>query len=307
MGDQVNGINNPALATRGMDNAYTSMVQLSDMAGDSIFDGMTLGGLDSAITMPPSLLEGNLFNGLGGFYGPTQRDIKLRNSMTSEDWALYQAQQNERMSDFQLGRQVRQAHNTSTAQFRVSSADNDITKKIGDLQDVIHENEQDEVLEQYQKIMQSVYTKYRNSGYSATNDEVRTETERLYYQATIDPTTGKGKRLFEDIKENGSSSFVKGLKEGFGCGLGYLMGDEHSAADNIAIIKGRGKASKSESASRWTGRILSGALSTGAVIGTAALCGAALVPALIIGGGVTVAGMAIAGLFGGSKKEHEEE
>lgn len=257
MVDQIRGINN-ASTQRGMDNMYTSAVQFSDLAGDSIFGEMS--GFDA----PMGAYSGGFDSGFGGFggfgggfgggfYGPTEADMKLRNSMTTEQWTAHQMKQQAELENTSLRLDAERAQQESSARFKAAAPDNNISRKLGLLNHSINNNDQDKISKLYEELTEAVVTKFHATHYEASEDEIKAEVEKLYKEQT-------GNILIEDIKEKGSSSFVKGLKEGFGCGLGYLMGDEHSAEDNISKITGE-EPSKAETISRWTGRIISGTAS----------------------------------------------
>lgn len=224
----------------GLTRAYSNYVGLTDSI--SSFDS-DLGS--SCLGLNGSIMGGGFGNyGCMGYYGPGP---EVR---TQEDYLRWQ----EKMENFQIEKQIRQKEKVEYAEFKTTSSKDAITREIGNLQRQIAENEQDKVVATYGKITEAIRQKFKESGHRNVDEgQVKAYAEKLYYEAT-------GTKISEDIKAHGDSSFVKGLKDGAFFGLGSLLNDKTSSAENIAALSDE-SVSKSDEVGLWTGRIVAGGAS----------------------------------------------
>lgn len=200
--------------------AYMSQAGISDMTDDSLMGLNSLtGNYNLGLGMPS-------FGGLGcfGMYGPGS---EVRD-MTMPQYLKY----TEDMESEQLKKQVRQKHLYEATNFSASAQENDISRQVSILNRKIKDNEQDSIFKEYKRLTDAVKEKFAEAGYTDIPDEqIKTEAERLYAEKT-------GKSLTNDLMNNGDSSFVYGLKQGAGFGLGSLFTNKNSAAKNLSLITG---------------------------------------------------------------------
>jgi len=182
--------------------------------------------------------------GMGMGYGPGSEYLKYQ----------------EKMENYQIDKQVRQQKRLANAEFSATAADDAVTRQIGILQRKIKNNEQDTVLTEYTKLVNSVKIKLKEGGYinaQTSDSEIKARAEKMYFEAT-------GKSVTQDLTDNGDSGFVHGLKMGLGCGLGSLLTNKKDYQDNIAAITGEAKNSTTNT---WTtiGAFISGGLTAALV------------------------------------------
>lgn len=216
--------------------AYANCVGLSE--GISSLDM----GLDSSCFGANNFMTGGGFGyGFGG-YGPGSEC----QNMTQKQYMRYQ----ENLENEQIDMQVRRDKKLKSAGFDIAANENALSRQIGFLQDNIKENEQDKVSVGYTELMKTARTKLIEDGCNNPKEEqVKSYAEELYYKAT-------GVRLIDDIRNNGDSSFVKGMKDG-AFGLGFLLNDKTSSAANISNVTGE-NVSKADGFGYWTGRVATG-------------------------------------------------
>lgn len=209
---------------------------IGPICNDSVFGGGMMGGF-------PGM--GGGFGGgmMGGFPGMGYPGMGGAN-MTLEQ---YLAQQ-EKMQDFQIDSQVRYQKKMNGAQFEVQADDDAVTRQIGILQGQIKANNQDQVMDQYNKLVQSIQAKLQNSGFlpSGISKEksravVQAHAEKLYFLQT-------GKSIADELREHGNGSFVHGMKKI----LSFGFSNNRTAEENIADISGT-KLDKSETAKKFLG------------------------------------------------------
>lgn len=200
--------------------AYASQAGITDMTDDSLMGLNSLtGGYGLGLGCPS-------FGGLGyyGMYGPGS---EVR-EMTMPQYLKYQ----EDMENEGMKKQVRQKHLYEATNFSASAQENDITRQVSILNRKIKDNEQDSIFKEYTRLTEDVKEKFAEAGYKDVSDEqIRTEAERLYQVKT-------GKSLTGDLMNSGDSSFMYGLKQGAGFGLGALLTNKNSSAKNLSLITG---------------------------------------------------------------------
>lgn len=244
----VNGVNN--IQGRYIDpsqyyqNSYAAQVLNSD---ESLMGLSPIGG--EAYINNNSTIFGNGFGTYPGFgggimggmgygmgcgmgYGPGSEVM----NMSQIDYLKYQ----EKMENYQIDKQVRQQKKVASAEFSATGAEDALTRQIGVLQRKIKQNEQDSVLQEYNKLVQLAEHKLREGGYvngQVSKEQVKAYAEKLYFEAT-------GKSVVNDLTENGDSGFVQGLKQG-AFGAGFLFANKKNYEDNVSAITGEAKNSTS--------------------------------------------------------------
>jgi hypothetical protein len=235
---QINsGFNNMQRQMMDPSQYYANSYATNIMNSDEDFMGMapiTAGSNFNAGIFGGGMMGPNY--GCGGQgYGPGSEVM----NMSQMEYLQYQ----EQMENYQIDKKVRQGHKLANAEFSTTAADDAITRQIGVLQRKVKGNEQDSVLSEYNKLVQLVEVKLKEGGYIGANapkEQVKAHAEKMYFEAT-------GKSVTDDLTENGDSSFVHGLKQGFG-GVGWMLTNNKNYEDNISDITGEAKES---TASTW--------------------------------------------------------
>lgn len=201
----------------------------------------------------------------GGGYGMGNRAMAMYNNMTPEEMAAERLKLNklqmasqEELENYQIDAQVRRKHKMEGAEFRYNSPNDLMTRQIGNLQKEVKENEQDHILSEYGRLKETAIDKLKEAGIINPDEaQIRAYIEKEYFKAT-------GKGLAEDIEANGDSSFLHGLKQGSGLGLGALFTNKQSKDKTLSYIKGTELPTGSKSLG-FAGQILGG-VATVAVI-----------------------------------------
>ncbi len=237
---------NDDIATRGfLGNNFSPSASFSGMGygmGTSMDYGMGSSmGYGMGYGMPP-IKEGE---------DPTAYKDRVRS---------YFSLQNEIQNDLQnsqLSNQIEYQKRMNGASFAMTSEQDMITRQIGILQTKVKNNEQDDIMSCYNKLLETVRQQLRSQGiHNFSNDQVKAYAEKLYFQAT-------GNSLTDDIAQHGGGQFSTGLKQGLFCGLGSLLCNNRTAKENIAEITGQ-DVSKKDKFWKGAGQVISGAL-TGAL------------------------------------------
>jgi hypothetical protein len=141
-----------------------------------------------------------------------------------------------------ISQQQRAASQLSTA------SDDSISRQISSLQRQVQSNKQDNIMTEYNKLLEAVAQYYQNAGYTNVSEaQIKTTAERLYAQQTSMP-------LIDDIKAHGHNSFVQGFKQVMS--FGVLSGK--SADENVAAITGENANDTESKVGKWAGRITAG-------------------------------------------------
>lgn len=216
---------------------------------DSIFNPMYGGGAYGGAYGARSMY-GGMSGGMYG-YGPGSEIM----NMTQEQYLNYQEKMNQRMEEYdeaarlrQIDRSVRFRHRQEAAEFAADAPENAISRQIASLQRKIKEDDQDNIMHEYEKLTKLVRQKLEESGYRNVPDEqIKAYAEKLYANST-------GANVVDDIKTNSTSPLLQGLGEGTGLGFLFHHSDVN-ASDNIARITGE-NVSQSDKTWKWAGRIL---------------------------------------------------
>lgn len=245
-----------------MYNPQAGCIGGGNLFGDDIFYGMdpvnsgTGGiGMGSTFGNQPSIFG----NGYGMNYGFNQMPpMKEGESLDEykERVRSYMALQNE-MQQFQTEMQVNNQKRNNGINFALTSEEDMVTRQIAILQSKIKANEQDQIMDCYNKLLQSAKQQLKNQGIdvnSVSNDQLKAYVEKLYGQAT-------GKSMTDEIAEHGSGQFGAGFKDGL-FGLGWLFTNKRTAKDNIAEITGE-PTSRKDKWNRVLGTAVSAILTAG--------------------------------------------
>lgn len=196
--------------------------------------GMMMGGYAG---MPGMFPMGGYMPGFTGGYGPADYMKQMQE---------YQKQYSEYM--------VEQQKLNRNAELRVNAPMEGIQGAVAILKDKVMRNEQDQIATAFENLTDKVRAAYGND---IDESEARARAITTYQQLT-------GKNLFEDIRENGRSSFTQGMVQSATFGLD----DHYSAEDTVSRINGSEVAS-GEKIEQNVGRVVGGA-TIGAITGTIA-------------------------------------
>ena len=233
------------------------------ISGDNSFMGIAPMG--SAFGLPyaggmmnsfssPMMNNGSIFSNpymMGNMemgYGPGAETWR----MSQKDYLRYMAS----IEDQQRTQEVLRQKKNRGAEFELSAGTDVISRRIAVLQEKIHTNDQDHILLEYSKLVESVKDSLASQGVTNLTDEKA----RAYAENSYAKATGVG--IAQDIRANGDSSFIHGLKEGSFLGLGSYLTNEKSADKTISEITGAAQ-DKSDSKMRTFGQVLSGIATAG--------------------------------------------
>ncbi len=177
---------------------------------------------------------------------------------------------------FGVQRQVDTFQSQNNAQFKMASQTNRISKQIQVLNERVQENDQNQIHEEYEKLVQAVKDTYGTQltqGLPENQAElqVKAYAENLYAQQT-------GTVLSDEVRKKGDNSFVSGVKQVLTLGFGNRITSEENAAN----IQGSNLA-KDESAKKTAGKVAGGvlgALAIGSVIKNSRVIGKAILGVL---------------------------
>ncbi len=254
----VNYLDAMKLNTMSPSNYYANSFASQTMGGDDTFMGLGPVGGDATLNMGSNC--GNIFGNMNGIpdCGPGS---EVRN-MDQKTYLKYQHDLQEMQNKFAIEDQVTQRKRLAAAGFETTAADDALTRQIGILQRKIANNEQDNIVPEYNKLVRLTEHKLLEEGLiqkgqKIPQEQLKAHAEKLYAEAT-------GKALLDDIQANGDSSLVQGMKKGAGFGAGAIFVDKNSSDDNIAEITGESKSNTSKYW-KWVGVGTAGILSLVAV------------------------------------------
>lgn len=217
----------------------------ANLVNASDFVSSASSGISNDVAFNSLGMNSSVFGGLNGGFGGiggfgSSKEQELYNSMTSGDYALHQAAEQEKLENFLSEKQTRQVKKANAEKFKETAADYAVKKEMGILQTMIEKNQQDKIKPQYDKYLDTVREKLRKEGLledkvnpdgsideKASAQEIEAEAERLY-------ATETGERLVDDIEKHGDNKIVHGFIQG--TGIGALIGNQKDAQDNIADI-----------------------------------------------------------------------
>lgn len=235
-----------------LNQAYANMVGLSDLADDTLGYGSGLGGSIFGGGMYPMGNMGGYGYGMYGMgYGPGSE----RMNMSEIDAMRYDS----KLRGYQVHDKVNQQKMMEGAEFDLNASKDVIASKVDTLQRIIKDNDQDGVKSAYDNLINAAEAELKEEGCTRETDpnnfdlKLKARASRLYYNKT------NGRRLIDDLEENGDGNFLHGFKQGLGCGLGALITNEKSAEENVCEITGKPE-TMANKAVAWTGRIAAGAL-----------------------------------------------
>lgn len=224
-------------------------------SNSSIFDNSIYGnfGAGAAMGMGAGMGFGCYPGMMGMGWGPGS-EIYTKN-MTQKDYINYQKE----LNNLQLDNQVERKHKLAQTEFRSNASENAVSEQIGVVQRKVHENEQDHVMKEYNRLDSVARAQLAEQGVTnPTQSQISAYKQKLYFEAT-------GKNIINDLAEHGDSSFSHGMKQGVLCGLGSFFANEKDYEDNISSITGEAKSTTAETWQK-VGFGTSAVLTTGAVI-----------------------------------------
>lgn len=260
-----------AFNTKAVGNIAANTSGIYDYANNASIDSIANNaGMNGALNnFDPYSMNYNLGSGMGygmgcgmgmgmgmGFmgYGPGSEIM----GMTQADYLRYQ----ENMQNQQIDMQTRQRKKLNTADYVATAGEKAVKERIGILHDQIARNNQDNVMAAYISLKTAVGEHLKNSGYVNTAGAVDEEFQKAYTNDLYEKVTGRG--IPQDLRENGDSYFVQGLKQGF-FGLGFASVNRKNRGDNASAITGT-PVTQSEKGTRWIGRVLGGLVTIGAAV-----------------------------------------
>ncbi|MBR1754152.1 hypothetical protein IJ732_04875 [bacterium] len=133
---------------------------------------------------------------------------------------------------------------------QLSTANDDsVSRQVAALQRQVQGNKQENIQQEYGKLLESVRELYEDAGYANTSEaQIKATAEKMYAQIT-------GNALIDDIKAHGDSSFTQGWKKvvTFGISSGK------SANENIQAITGENANNAESVAGKAAGMVAGGA------------------------------------------------
>ncbi len=182
--------------------------------------------------------------------------------------------QNEEMYTMQMESNLRMQEKQRAYQAQANAPERLLNAKIGELQAEILQNRQDTMMTKYNEAIAQV---------KVMNPDMSDAEAKAYFQEYYMSATGSN--LTQDIKNNGSSDFVTGLKKGAFFGLGSVFTNKKSADENVRELNHQ-ETTTGEKAVKKAGGALSGA-ATGAAAGA------------VVGSIIPVLGTAVGAIVGG--------
>lgn len=212
-------------------NNYSNQIAMNDLFEDSF-------GF-SAYTNPMSM-NGSLFGGMGmGF--PMYPSFT---GMNTDSWM----QQMDKWQDYSIDRQVRYQERSRNADLRLNSPIEGIKISAQMLNEKIHKDEQEQILQALANYTEAVKAAYPNG----SDAEVLNRARDMYRQQF-------GVDLIDDIRANGKDAFTQGFVQAITFGLA----DNKTAEENIADITGQ-SVGRGDQTKKILGRAAGGAVVGGA-------------------------------------------
>lgn len=239
---------NSSMAAPGMygiaPNYYTNQIAMNDLSNLDLYapTGMSM---DPMLTMNGSIFGSPMMGGFG--YGGMGygMGMPMMGGGSYEDYY----KNYEKYQDFMINNQVRQQQKMRNADLQLNSPQEGIQKQAAYLHEKIMRNEQQQILESYQRFKESVKSLY---GDNATDEQIANRASTLYTQLT-------GKSIADDIREHGRDSFTQGFLQTLTLGFA----DQKTAEENISALTGQ-PVGRSEKYKKASGNVVGGALIGGA-------------------------------------------
>lgn len=301
-------VNNTQQVRRYPANYFMDAYQANAMimGDDSIFGTAPIaGGLTYTGDLMSSPFSGYNYSGGGyggyggynsGYYGRGPGSETM--NMTQEEYLKYQYQ----LQTVKMQEDAKLKQAAGRERFNANAGERSLNRRLDALHRSVRSN-QDHVLDEYNKSKETLKATLAKNKMLDTSlsDEQIDEQLKGTLDAMYEEKFGKG--IVDDLEANGHSSFVQGLIEGAGFGLGGALTSSRSVGQNREAITGEAE-SRTEVNVRRLGRFTAGAATGGAAFGLGALAlkniknvkaKGWLGAAFVIGGGLA----ALA--FGGSK------
>lgn len=213
------------------EDSYSNQVFLNDMTGFNLFTppfNSFMPGIGAGMSMNDSLFNYN-YNYSMPYYMPGN-DSYYQNM--------------EKYYENMMNSQISYQQKTREADITLNAAQRSLRQNGKNLRGKIVTNEQDQVMQAFNKYVESVQEYYGDKG---SYDDLKNTALDTYEQQF-------GKDIQTELRENGSNSYLHGLKKVASLGLA----SKRSAEDNIALITGQPKG-KTEKYKEWAGNATAGA------------------------------------------------
>lgn len=239
-------------------NMYNNQVALNDLTGLDMYSPLGF------YTNPMMSMNGSIFgSGMGmgmGMY-PMMPPMGLgvdagtgtgtgSGTGSYEDYYKNYYKNYDKYQDFMIDSQVRQQQKWRDADLTLNSPMEGIAKQASYLHERIMNNEQEQIIQSYQKLKNSVKSMY----HGATAEEISNRASTLYKQVT-------GTSITDDIRQYGRGSFTQGFLQTITLGLA----DKKTAEENIAEITGQ-PVGRKEKTKKIIGNAVGGATFGGAAL-----------------------------------------
>ena len=183
--------------------------------------GIDFDNLDIDYSTYPMGMCGGMMGMNGSIFGGMPWGGGCAIGSTPEDYFNYMKEYQKLYNEFNIDQQKMQ-RNTD---LQLNGAMESIQEHAANLKDKIEHDEQDQIMEAYNKYIDSIKNAYGN----ATEEEINSRALSTYTQMN------GGKSLIQDLREHGHSSEVQGFIQALTLGT-YA---KNSAEDNIAKITGQ--------------------------------------------------------------------
>lgn len=155
----------------------------------------------------------------------------------------------QKSQDYMFDNQLRQTQRWRSNELEINSPMEEIHEKVELLHGKIIENEQEQILDAFEDLKESVRHAYAAAGSEPTEEQVTTRAMSLY------KSNNGGKGLLEDIREHANGSFKQGFLQAITAGF---IVDGITAEENISAITGQ-PVGRKENNLKKTGNMLGGA------------------------------------------------
>lgn len=195
-------------------NMYNNQVALNDLTGLDMYAPLGF------YSNPMMSMNGSIFgSGMGMGMYPMMPPMGMGSGNYEDYYKNY-----DKYQDFMINSQVRQQQKWRDADLTLNSPMEGIAKQASYLHERIMNNEQEQIIQSYQKFKNSVKSMYPG----ATDEEISNRASTLYKQIT-------GVSITDDIRQYGRGSFTQGFLQTVTFGLA----DDKTAEENIAEITGQ--------------------------------------------------------------------
>jgi hypothetical protein len=194
------------------------------------------------------------FSGMGGFggypsiggygcgypsTGNPETDMKMQERMMEKQMDF-----EHRMQEKQKAYALKDQKDDRALQYQATASDANLNQCLANMNAAAKENEQDAFYAALNKARQALRQQLQQGGITGSNAaELDAQISNLYTQQF-------GTTITDDLDKNGSSAFMKGVKDPFGILSAVGIADKRSTADNITEVA---HSEKSKADGFWQG------------------------------------------------------